>query len=91
MNDSDEAHTAALAIVKAQRDALAVVVAKLWDRASIGRRLVSSEALRWMIDAGLVDRGLATREQAERHSVEMGELTTQLSPFGRASMEGLWR
>jgi hypothetical protein len=88
---SDERHTAELAIMRAQRDALAMVVWRVWGRVNLGGIIGSPLALRWMIDAGLVDRGLATREQAERLDVQLGEITTQLSAFGRAAMAGVKR
>lgn len=47
---------AELAIVKAQRDALAQVVAKVWENARDGCEAEAYTIEAWMTDAGLAER-----------------------------------
>jgi hypothetical protein len=82
---SDEAHAAELAIVRAQRDALAGVVAKVWNDSRDGFDVGDDVIEASMMAAGLAETWTAT-EAGDDH--EAGDDLIELSAFGRAALAG---
>jgi hypothetical protein len=75
----------------AQRDALAGVVAMVWETVQARWGCSPHEAAQWMTDAGLIEQHPATEDEADRLLVELGEPAPRLSALGQAAMEGVKR
>jgi hypothetical protein len=83
---SDDVHAAEIAIVRAQRDALAQVVAGVRTLSLDAMDVdgVQIEALR--VKAGLLYEAMATEAEAERFECQIGDPVMRLSEFGKAAL-----
>jgi hypothetical protein len=83
--DEIEGHAAELAIVKAQRDALGVVVLAVWSDSRGGHDVGGDVIESAMFKAGLVESKDATENDPD-NGVEVGDELIELSAFGRACL-----
>lgn len=81
MSDS----AAELAIVKKQRDALAQVVAKVWNNARDAYETDAPEVEAWMTEFGLAEYVAATKDVPDL-DIEVGDPVITLSDLGRAAL-----
>jgi hypothetical protein len=81
----DERHAAEIAIVRAQRDALAVVVRGLWNCSRNGWDMDGNQIEASLLTAGLAETVTALEDDAA-HGIEAGDRLIRLSAFGRASL-----
>jgi hypothetical protein len=89
MSEPDERHAAELAIVTAQRDALAGVVAYIWGNARDGYQCDPAAIEAIMVAAGVAEYRPATEDDIDGDTdVEVGDDVIQLSAFGRSCMAG---
>jgi len=85
VTDMREKHAAELAIVTAQRDALAGVVAYVWGNARDGYQCDGHGIEAIMVAAGVAEYRPATEDDIDGDTdVEVGDDVIQLSAFGRA-------
>lgn len=77
-----------LAIVKAQRDALAQVMTKVWENARAGYESDAGDVEDWMTEAGLAENSVATKANPALE-IEVGDSIIQLTDLGRAALAGV--
>jgi hypothetical protein len=80
---------AELAIVTAQRDALAMVVMRAWDKARDNYEIDAESFQEWMLAAGLLEERPATKAQAEQCECEVGDPVLGLTDFAKAALAGI--
>jgi hypothetical protein len=84
--EMDGRHAAELAIVRAQRDVLAMVVRGLWDCCTAGQDMDGRQIEVALLTSGLVEHYVATKDDSD-HDIEAGDHLIRLSEFGRAAMQ----
>jgi hypothetical protein len=86
MTEMDGRHAAELAILQAQRDALAMVVRGLWDCSRAGQDMDGHQIEAALLTAGLAEHVVARRNDPARR-FEAGDHLIRLSGFGKAAMQ----
>jgi hypothetical protein len=73
--------------IQAQRDALAKVVAKVWNNARDACELYAVEVEAWMTESGLAEYVAATEDVPDL-DIEVGDQVIRLSDLGKAALAG---
>jgi hypothetical protein len=74
------------AIVKAQRDALAMVVARIWECSRGGLDVGGEHIEGLMVESGLAEYSAATKDDPD-NEVEVGDPIIRLTELGLAALQ----